>query len=239
MNHFMSAFGVEIYKMRRSPVAWLTLIFLIFIISQEAMVNADWQAYFGGAAYRFTILGGVGFGFITSWLFGREYADRTLKDMLSLPVSRFSLVLAKFATVTVACLLITLSVFVYSLALGAVTGLAGFSWDLVGESFGGLALTALYNMLLCTLVALLACWSRGWLAPIGFVFLTLILALSLGASALGPYVPWAIPTLQTLQFTAPESGAPSLTLASYIILGVTGLVGLVGTLAWWRYADQR
>ncbi|WP_018752280.1 ABC transporter permease [Paenibacillus sanguinis] len=238
MKHFMSTLGVEVYKLRRSLVPWLTLLFLIFIVSQE-VGKADWQVYLQGATYKFVILGSVGFGFLTSWLYGREYADRTIKDLLSLPVSRINLVLAKYATVIIACFLITIAVFIYALGLGAVAQLPHFSWNLIGEALGAFALTSLFSVLLCTVVALLASLSRGWLAPIGFVFLTLILALSLGSSAAGPYIPWAMPTLQTLPFTSPGSGLASLNWISYLILAVTGAGGLIGTMAYWRYADQR
>jgi len=53
---------------------------------------------------------------------------------------------------------------------------------------------------------------------------------------LGPYFPWAIPGL----CSAPSgTEGMQLTVASYIILFLTFLLGLGGTLAWWRYADQR
>jgi len=238
VSYFMAAFGVEMYKVRRSWVPWLTLLFLLFVVSQEAG-NPDWTSFLGGAVYRFTVLGLIGFGFLTSWLFGREYAERTVKDLLAMPVSRWNLVLAKFAAVCVCCSLLSLILFVYVLGLGTAAGLPGLSWDLVLRAFDVCALSAIFNMLLCTLVALLACWSRGWLAPIGYVFVTLILALSLGGGAAGPYVPWAIPTLQTLGFTAPGAEVGALNVISYLILGLAGFGGLVGTLAWWRYADQR
>ncbi|MGG6312154.1 ABC transporter permease [Paenibacillus macerans] len=238
MNYFMAAFGVETYKLRRSLVPWLTLLFLIFVVSQEAG-QPDWNSFLDGAVYRFTILGSIGFGFLTSWLFGREYTDRTLKDLLSLPVSRINLVLAKYAAVLVCCSLMAIIVFVYVLGLGSIVGLPGFSWDVILHALGVFALTSISNILLCTLVAFLASWSRGWLAPIGFVFLTLILALSLGGSSLGPYVPWAIPALQTVQFGFAGAEAGVLNILSYLILGVAGFAGFIGTLTWWRYADQR
>lgn len=238
MSHFIAAFRVEIYKLRRSLVPWLTLLFVMAVVSQEAG-QADWHSYLSGAVYRFTILGSIGFGFLTSWLFGREYAERTVKDLLALPVSRLNIVLAKYATVCLACTLITIIVFVYALGLGAVVGLPGFSGDILWQALGMFASTAVFNMLLCTPVAFIACWSRGWLAPIGFVFLTLILALSLGPSPVGPYVPWAIPALQTLHFSSGGTAAEILNMMSYIILCVAGAAGFAGTLAWWRYTDQR
>src|SRR5690606_5393903 len=36
------------------------------------------------------------FGFVASWLFGREYADGTAKDQLALPVSRTQILNAKY-----------------------------------------------------------------------------------------------------------------------------------------------
>lgn len=238
MSHFLVAFEVEFYKLRRSMVPWLTLLFLLFIVSQEAG-QPDWSGFLDGAIYRFTILGAIGFGFLTSWLFGREYTDRTFKDLLSLPVSRWNLVLAKYVAVFVSCLAMTVILFLYVFSLGSLVGLPGFSWDILLQALGVFTLTACFNLLLCSLVALLASWSRGWLAPIGFVFLTLVLALSLGGSAAGPYVPWAMPTLQTLEFTFSRAHMDTLNILSYIILGITGLGGLIGTLAWWRFADQR
>ncbi|MFM9278042.1 ABC transporter permease [Paenibacillus jiagnxiensis] len=238
MNYFIAALRVEIYKLRRSLVPWLTLLFVMAVVSQE-VGQPDWHSYLSGAVYRFTILGSIGFGFLTSWLFGREYADRTLKDLLALPVSRLNIVLAKYAAVLVSCVLISVVLFVYVLGLGMIVGLPGFSADMIWQAFGVFGLTTVFNMLLCTLVAFIACWSRGWLAPIGFVFLTLVLALSLGPGPAGPYVPWAIPALQTLHFSSGGTAAEILNMMSYIILGVTGAAGFVGTLAWWRYSDQR
>lgn len=234
----MSTLGVEIYKLRRSLVPWLTLLFLIFMMVQE-VGKPDWQAYLQGATYKFVTLGSVGFGFLTSWLYGREYSDRTLKDLLSLPVSRTNLVLAKYATMIAACFTITIAVFICALGVGAIAQLPHFSWQLIGEAFEAFALASLFSVLLSTISALLASLSRGWLAPIGFIFLTLILALSLGGSPVGPYFPWAMPTLQTLQFTSPGAELASLNWVSYLILVITGAGGLIGTLAYWRYADQR
>ncbi len=238
MNYFVAAFGVESYKLRRSVVPWLALLFLLFIVTQEAG-KPDWNSYLEGAVYRFAILGSLGFGFVTSWLFGREYSERTFKDLLALPVSRSNLVLAKFATVCIGCSLMTLIVFVYTIGLGMVVHLPEFSWNMVLRSLSMFALTFLFNMLLCTLVAFLASCSRGLLAPIGFVFFTLILAVSIGGGAVGPYLPWAIPTLQTLNFNPEEGGAHSLNMLSYLILSFTGVTGLISTLAWWRYSDQK
>jgi ABC-type transport system involved in multi-copper enzyme maturation permease subunit len=43
----------------------------------------------------------IGFAFVTSWVFGREYSDRTVKDLLALPAPRSSIVLSKFIVVVI------------------------------------------------------------------------------------------------------------------------------------------
>jgi len=70
----------------------------------------------------------------------------------------------------------------------------------------------------------------------GFVILTLIMANFTGIVGLGPYFPWAIPGLY-----GTTSGLENLQLnnASYLILFSTGILGLFGTLAIWRFADQK
>jgi len=46
-------------------------------------------------------VGLIGFAFVTGWVFGREYSDRTVKDLLALPTPRLSIVLSKFIVVAI------------------------------------------------------------------------------------------------------------------------------------------
>ncbi|SEM24697.1 hypothetical protein SAMN04488688_110155 [Paenibacillus sp. cl141a] len=47
-----------------------------------------------------SVFGLLGFGLMTSWTFGREYSDRTLKALLGLPISRGYLMPIGFAFTT-------------------------------------------------------------------------------------------------------------------------------------------
>ena len=55
---------------------------------------ADWPAYLTLVS-QIVAVGGMLFGMILIWLFGREFSDRTAKDLLALPTSRAAVVLAK------------------------------------------------------------------------------------------------------------------------------------------------
>ena len=55
----------------------------------------NWKNYLALLLQGISAIGLIGFGFITSWVFGREYTENTLKDILALPVSRSTIVSLK------------------------------------------------------------------------------------------------------------------------------------------------
>jgi ABC-2 type transport system permease protein len=197
--------------------------------------KADWQTYFGFLNQIIAAIGLMGFGFVTSWVFGREYSDRTVKDLLALPVSRSFIVLSKFIVVVIWCILLSFILFAFGLIIGGVINISGWSSKIAFQSAGKFTVTSLLTLLLCTPVAFFASYGRGYLLPMGFVILTLITANFTGLVGLGPYFPWAIPGI----YSAP-AGTEGMQLGavSYIILLFTCILGLIGTLTWWRFADQ-
>ncbi len=75
------------------------------LISAKANLIAysatDWPTYMGLSGQM--IAAGEFFLLVLaiSWVFGREFADSTLKDLLAVPVQRSSILLAKFIIVTI------------------------------------------------------------------------------------------------------------------------------------------
>jgi len=261
MKNIDSAIWVESLKIHRSKIFWLTILFYLFmpfmmgllmfvqkypeisgklgmIGTKASMVTfgeADWSSYFKLLNLIISMIGIIGFGFVTTWVFGREYSDRTVGDLLSLPTPRSSIVLSKFIVVAIWCLLLSIILFSFGLVVGGIIKLTGWSSELVFHNVTIFMVSSLLTILLCTPVAFIASWSRGYLSPIGFVILILIITQFVGLVGLGPYFPWAIPAL----YSGVE-GAESaqLGMISYIILFLTSIFGLAGTLAWWLYADQ-
>src|SRR5699024_8723379 len=67
------------------------------IVGAEAQIagEANWPSYINLHAQMIAVGGIFVFGFVTSWIFGREYADKTVTDLLALPYSRAIIVWAK------------------------------------------------------------------------------------------------------------------------------------------------
>ena len=57
--------------------------------------NTDWASLFGLLNQGIAVVGMVVFRVLFSWLFGREFSDKTAKNLFVLPVSRGLIVAAK------------------------------------------------------------------------------------------------------------------------------------------------
>lgn len=197
--------------------------------------GADWSMYFDFLIIACAGLGLVGFGFVFSWLFGREYADRTIADLLALPTSRSAIVAAKFVTAFFWCLVLSVTMCVAGLLTGKIIGLSGWESPMISARTLTYFWVSILTMLVSTPVAFFACWGRGYLLSFGFIGVTLMLAQFVGVLGLAPYFPWSIPLLVAWS----SSGAVTpLNFSSYLILLLTGVIGIIITLLWWRWADQ-
>lgn len=195
----------------------------------------DWTGYLALLNQLMASVGMLGFGFVTSWVFAREHLDRTMKDILVLPISRSSIVLAKFIIIFLWCILLSVVVYTVGIVSGQIMDVQGWSMQLFVSFSKSYFLSVLLTILLCPIVAYIAGYSRGIIAPLGFVILTLIFAQFVGLVGLGPYFPWAIPGLFSV---SKDAEGLRLFTSSYIILAFTFTFGYWATWQWWRKADH-
>lgn len=191
----------------------------------------DWSSYLGLTAMIIAAGGFFLFVMAVSWVFGREFADGTLKDMLAVPVQRSSILLAKFIVVAIWFAALTLVILLVSLVMGLIIKLPGGSINVVLQGIGLVAITACLVIAVALPFALIASVGRGYMLPLGVAVLTLMMSNVVGIAGWGGYFPWAVPGLFA-------QGKSSLTPISYLIVFLTGLVGMIATYLWWKYADQ-
>jgi ABC-type transport system involved in multi-copper enzyme maturation permease subunit len=250
----------ELHKNRHAKITWITFIalamgplmgglFMLIAKYPEAVaesslikykaalfaLTADWKSYLEILSQVIGIGGVVLFGFVASWIFGREYSDGTAKDLLALPVSRFRIIHAKFITYLIWCLALSLSSLLIGLCIGTLLDLPGFTGPLLIENIKVYIITTLITIALGPPVAFAALIGKGYLAPLGFVIFTLIFAQIIAAIGMGTYFPWSIPALYS---GAAGEYKDALNSTSYIILFITSLAGYLATGFWWKHADQ-
>lgn len=262
MKGLNAAINTEILKARRSKMLWISMLLFIFmglmigllmliskhpeIAGKSVVLNtkasligkADWPTYLNLMIQMVLTVGYMGCGIVTIWVFGREYTDRVVKDLLALPVSRNIYVLSKFIIIVIWSLLLLLLLFVTALISGLLVNLDSWSWEVIEDYFVAYIVSSLLTILLFSPVALITCLSRGYLLPVAFVILTLIMTQFVYAAipAIILYFPWAIPALSS---GVAGSDTPQPGLISYSILVLTSVAGYIGTTAWWRFADQK
>ena len=225
----------------------LGIAFLIFVsknpeISQKlGLVSAkanliaysatDWQTYLGLASQMIAAGGFFLFVLAISWIFGREFSDGTVKDMLAVPVQRSSILLAKFLVVAAWSVMLTIVIFLVSLVMGAVIRLPGATNMVIFRSSAQVLLTAGLVIAVVMPFAFFASLGRGYLLPLGVAVLTLMITNMVAIVGWGEYFPWAVPGLYA-------QGKSSLPPASYWIVLITSLSGMLATYLWWKVADQ-
>lgn len=260
MNGFLPALWSETLKLRRSRVPLFTALgfsilplagglFMVILKDPQAartmgligakaqltMGVADWPAYFGFLAQGIAAGGMVLFSIVTTWVFGREFSDHTVKELLALPTSREAVVTAKFIVISVWSVIMTLLVCGVSLLVGKLVVLPGWSMELFGSMFVGILGCAVLTLGLLPTVALLASTGRGYLPPFGWMILVMVLAQFSVILGWGDWFPWAVPALFS---GAAGPRAENLGVHSYLMLALTLLLGLAATYYWWRSADQ-
>jgi len=259
MTGLRAALATEWLKARRSRVPWLVLagfslvplvcgLFMLILkdpegarrlglLGEKARLTAgtaDWPTMLSMLAQAVAVGGAILFAFLTSWVYGREFADRTLRGLLASPTSRGAIVVAKAIVVGVWGIAIAAWVVVLGLGVGLLVGLPGWSDALAADSVRNMFAAALLTIALQPVTALLASVGRGYIAGLAWAVLMVAIAQVLAVLGLGAVFPWAVPGLVS-GAAGPEAVIPP---ASIALVLLTGAAGLVLSVVWWRRADH-
>lgn len=236
------ALQVEVLKLKGATLPWWTIAVVCAAPGMTGAIGTADRNWFNnlawgdhlqmGLANMATWYGVLLFGLMTSFLFGREYADGVAPNALTTPVRREFLVLAK---------MLVLAIWIAALAVmsvaaqgvwGLVSGLHGFGWEHVWPVVAdSLRIAA---VLYCTLpiVALVAIVSRGVFAPMIFSSFAFAAAMIGGVAGWGDWLPWAMPALIGGSFLGPvmpqlrtglDAGQWAIALALFVV-GMTALL---------------
>jgi len=262
MNELKRAFITELLKLKHLSIVWITFVafamipimggVIMFFIQNPELVPkssilsikismlstpVNWGSYLSlfliqGAG----IVGIIVFGFVASYLFGREYSDHTYRDLLSLPISRTKILNAKFIIYIIWCLGLVISDLILGFIVGGILNLSGWEYIVIFEIIKIYFVTALLTIALGTWIPFFALWGKGYLAPLGFLIAILMLSQFIPYLGWGHYFPWSIPGIYC--GGAGEELKNRLNEWSYLLLFFTCILGYILTISWWKYTDQ-
>ncbi len=262
MNQQVRAIIAEFVKNRHHPIRWVSFIAFILapifgglfmflmkgdgyeglsgaLRTKAALMSfeANWDSYLGLLSQAVGVGGILIFGFVASWLFGREHSDETAKDLMALPISRTKILNAKFLYYTIWCFTLVSSNLLFGLLIGFALQLEGWDSSIFGANLRTYLITTILVLFANLPIAFLALWGAGYLVPLAGVILLIVLAQMIAAMGLGTYFPWAIPGIYS--GSGGEELRSSLDILSFVILGSVALVGYLATIYWWNHADQK
>ena len=257
---FGQVVATEFLKLRRSKVTWFSLVALsmgpfgvalfMWIVREPGRaaqlgllgtkadlsgLQATWPSYFS----MLTLLVGIGgmllLAFVVAYVFGREYAEGTAKNLLALPVGRQTFVAAKFVVTAVWWVALVAAVVIEALALGLVLGLPDFSTGLAISAVRNALLAAGLAYLLAPIVAWITTVGRGYMAPLAFAVAMLALGNIMAKTGWAVWFPWSIVPLLIGVVGRPVQTLP---LGSFIVLALTFTAGIAATIWQFIYADN-
>ena len=260
MNAYLAALQTESLKAFRSKVPLFTLLgfliapligglFMVILKDPEAAKSmgligtkaqlsagvADWPTFFNLLAQATAIGGAIIFAIVTTWVFGREFSDHTVKELLSLPTSREAIIAAKFTVIGFWTAALTLLSYGLGLIIGNAVAIPGWTNELFRSATIDILGAGILTILLLPFVAFIASIGRGFMAAFGWAIFTVAISQVAVVMGWGDWLPWSVPAL----FSG-AIGAHSETLGmhSYLIVAIASAVGFFITFYWWRNADQ-
>jgi ABC-2 type transport system permease protein len=260
MTGLRGAIATELLKSRRSRVPWgvaagFTLaplvggLFMVILEDPErarqlgllgtkaqlTAGTADWPTFLNMVGQSVAIGGAVLFAFLTAWLFGREFADRTMRVVLATPTTRSAIVVAKLLVLALWSAAIAAWVVGLAVLLGLALDLPAWSADLALSSVAGMLVAALMTIGLQTTTAFWASAGRGYIPPLGWAVAMIALGQILAVLGWGSVFPFSVPAL-IAGAGGEDAGTVGALGAAAVVL--TAIVGLAATVAWWQRADQ-
>lgn len=200
--------------------------------AQLATLEPTWDSYLGLVAQIAAVGGTLIFGMTMVWVFGREFADRTAKDLLSLPTSRTAIVAAKFTIGALWCLALTAFLAGVAVAIGVGLAIPGMTWAVVTVGLIRVGTTALLAFALTTVFGLAASLGRGYLPAVGTMFAAVFTAQLIAAFGYGAWYPFSVPALHAgLTGDAPTG-------FGYCAVVAVAAASIWATAQWWRRADH-
>lgn len=244
------ALGLEMLKLRRSPVPWVASLLILVLCPglcigfvsvvegggsgplaakiQALVTGTGWTAYIGLLDQFVASAFAVGVGVVIIWCFGREFSDRTVGSLFGLPVSRATIASAKFISLIIWSLALSVTLVAVATGLGIAGGLGvpdRDGWAGLAKLLAVATLTAVVSLVL----AFPASVGRGYLPGIGVLVLILMTAQLAVLFESGAWYPFAAPGLWAVS----SQQDVVIGLGQLVMVPVTALLVGWATIRWW------
>jgi len=185
--------------------------------------------YNGCSLYTMLLFGLIVYAVIAAYLFSREHSEKTLKTILTIPVSKTSFIISKFIMLFIwilALMIVTwFGTLIFAALYGAIFRLGEFSIAVAIEYLGKMLIGGALMFLTISPFAFLATWTKGVVVPIIAAATIAMVNVALTNEALGALFPWTA-TFLFVDGRMAQTGYPY-----PLSIGLIALVSILGFLA--------
>lgn len=133
--------------------------------------------------------------------------------------------------------MLTVSDLIISFLVGLILKSPGWDYSAILSIINKYFLIVSMVIILGTPISFFSLWARGYMVPLGFLIVVLLLSNFMPYLGLGQYFPCSIPAIYSGM--AGEEIKKSLNILSYLCIFTTFLGGYLLTIDWWKYGDQK
>ncbi|MBW7475406.1 ABC transporter permease [Paenibacillus oenotherae] len=235
----------ELLKLKRAKMLLVSLIgasaapLMVFIGFLDLKVKKPDSAvhyeevFYNTNLYVLLLIGTLLYGVITAYIFNREHEEDTLKNLLTIPVSRTGLIVSKLVLLFFWIMLLTIAAWALTLALGLIGQFEGLSAGVLLTSFKQFIIGGSLLFLLSTPTMFITFLFRNYVPTIIFTA-----AITMGNVALANREYKALNPWSAVQVIANYEPVPQYPLYySYIAILLVAAAGFLATVIYFRRLD--
>ncbi|MGG3871864.1 ABC transporter permease [Brevibacillus laterosporus] len=236
---------VELLKLKRAKMFFVSMIgaasapIMVFIgflnmKMKNPHASVEFQeAFYNTNLYTLLLIGTLLYGVITAYLFNREYVEDTLKNLLTIPVSRTSFILSKLVLLLIWILLLTIMTWGLTLILGCIGQFEGLSTALLIQSFSQYIMGGFLLFLLSTPTMLVTFLFKNYVPTIIFTAVITMANVALANSEYRVLFPYSVVHEVAINRFVAEY-AP---VYSYLSILLTSILGFIITTVYVNKVD--
>lgn len=238
----------EIMKLKRSKMVFISFLgamaapaMMLVEAIQVHLEHPDRTAtmvdfYGNSLLYTMLLMNLMVFIIIAAYLFSREYTEKTLKTILTVPVPKSQLITSKFCVLFLWIMVLTIITWLSALLLAAlyhaVFGMLDFTFAVVVNWLGKLLFGGTLLFLTISPFAFMAEKTKGLFVPMIAAAVIVMLNAALSNQELGALYPWTA-TYLLVEGRLATTGYPI-----WLSISLIALVSIMGLVATFRYFQK-
>jgi len=239
---------IEIVKLKRSKLFMVSLlgamvvpIMMFFMLTGMRARNPEniitFENYFKQTdIFILLMIGTLLFGLLATYVFNREYQEETLKNLLTIPVGRKSLIISKLLVVLIVILTWMLVSFLLTLILGLLGRFEQLSVEILGKWLQLYLYSGLLMFLLTPSVILITLLFKNYIAAIGFTIAVSVVSIIVAQSEYVLIYPWTVPGIIAIPDLFVETEKFTM-IHSWISLGLSFILPLTAGTIYFEKTD--